>query len=158
MVKILIISVTGIIAEYVCQCKIDLRCRDYVCVYTFVTQVQYNFGLGSIIQLLRVLRSLKKAEPVESEQTLVVRAVRDVILPQLVDRDEPLFLSFVNDLFPGIILEKTCCPGLEEALAKELDAAGLVDHSPWTFKLMQVITHNKYNNNITTHSLTHWNA
>lgn len=87
---------------------------------------------------------MKRAEPVESEQTLVVRALHDVNLAQLVDRDEPIFLSFVSDLFPGIILEKTSHPKLEEALAKELDAACLINHSPWTFKLMQVIVCNEY--------------
>ena len=102
-------------------------------------QVQYNFGLRSVIQLLRVLSSLKRSSPVESEQVLVLQAVRDVILSQLADRDEPLFLSLVNNVFPGIVLDKTCHPGLEEVLAKELDAACLVNHSPWTFKLMQVI-------------------
>jgi len=82
---------------------------------------------------------MKKAEPVESEQVLVMSAVRDVNLAQLVDRDEAIFLSFVNDLFPGIILEKTSHPQLEETLAKELEATCLVNYSPWTFKLMQVI-------------------
>jgi len=113
-------------------------------------QGQYDFGLRGIVQLLRVLRPMKRAEPSESEQVLVVRAVRDVNLAQLVDRDEPLFLSFVNDLFPGIIPDKTCHLQLEEALAKELDAACLVNHAPWAFKLMQVISIvilcNKYNN------------
>jgi len=100
---------------------------------------QYDFGLRSIIQLLRVLSSAKRAQPVESEQVLVVNGLRDVNLAQLVDRDEPLFFSFLNDLFPGIVLRKTCHPHLEEALASELEAACLVNNSPWTFKLMQVI-------------------
>jgi len=88
------------------------------------------------------LSSLKKSSPpVDSEeQVLVVRAVRDVNLAQLVDRDEPLFLSLVNDLFPGIFLDHKPSPaGLEEVLARELDVAGLVNHSPWIFKLLQVI-------------------
>jgi len=104
-------------------------------------QVQYDFGVRGIIRLLRVLRTLKTAEPVESEHVLVVRALRDVNLAQLVDRDEPLYLSFVSDLFSGIILDKTTYPGIEESLTKELEAACLVDHSPWTFKLMQVFNY-----------------
>lgn len=103
-------------------------------------QGQYDFGLRGIIYLLRVLGPMKRSEPSESEQVLVVRALRDVNLAQLVDRDEPLFLSFVNDLFPGIIPDKTCHPQLEEALAKQLDSFGLVNHAPWTFKLTQVIS------------------
>jgi len=100
--------------------------------------VQYDFGLRNVYQLLRVLSTMKMESPFEAEQRLVVQAVRDVNLPQLSDRDEALFLSFVSDLFPGIILEKHFHPQLEQALAKELEAACLVNHSPWTFKLMQV--------------------
>ena len=112
-----------------------------------VTQVQYEFGLRSITRLLRVLSAMKACSPVDSEHVLVVRAVRHVNLAQLADRDEPLFLSLVNDLFPGIILDETCHPSLEEALAKQLDSACLVNHSPWTFKLMQVTFNVTCNNN-----------
>ena len=116
----------------------DVKCLYVRCAVTH--QVRYDFGLRSIVQLLRALGSMKSATSTdESEQTLVLRAVRELHLAQLVGRDEPLFLSFVNDLFPGIILAKTCQPGMEEALAKELEAAGLMNHSPWTFKLTQVL-------------------
>lgn len=100
--------------------------------------MQYDFGLRSIVRLLRMLSSLKTSSPVESEQVLVVRALRDLNLPQLVDRDQPLFLSLVNDFFPGVVLDRTSHPTLEETLATQVDAAGLVNHSPWTSKLIQV--------------------
>jgi len=103
------------------------------------TQVQYDFGVRSVVRLLRVLASTKRSSAAESEQVLVVQALRDLNVGQLADRDEPLFLSLVNDLFPGIVLDTTRHPGLEAALTRQLDAAGLVNHPPWTFKLMQVI-------------------
>lgn len=54
------------------------------------------------------------------------------------DEDEPLFLSLVTDLFPNQVLEKTSYPELEEAIASQVEAEGLIYHSPWVLKLIQV--------------------
>lgn len=59
-------------------------------------------------------------------------------LVNLIDEDEPLFLSLVTDLFPNQILEKTAYPELEEAIESQVEADGLIYHSPWVLKLIQV--------------------
>ena len=59
-------------------------------------------------------------------------------LSKLVDDDEPLFKSLINDLFPGIEIQKAAYPELEGAIEFEVQTAGLINHPPWNLKLIQL--------------------
>jgi len=61
-----------------------------------------------------------------------------LLIKHFSDEDEPLFLSLVTDLFPNQVLEKTSYPELEEAITSQVEAEGLIYHSPWVLKLIQV--------------------
>jgi dynein heavy chain len=69
---------------------------------TLSKQNHYDFGLRALKSVLVMAGQLKRSSADLPEETVLMRALRDMNLPKFVFEDVPLFLGLISDLFPGL--------------------------------------------------------
>lgn len=57
---------------------------------------------------------------------------------KLIDEDEPLFLSLLEDMFPGIKLSFSVYKELQKAMTNVLNKMGLMNHPEFNLKIIQL--------------------
>ncbi|KAI0987912.1 hypothetical protein GJ496_006330 [Pomphorhynchus laevis] len=101
-------------------------------------QVHYDFGMRNVRAVLRTLGTAKRQNAEEEESVAVLRVLRDMNLSKLVDEDEPLFLSLLNDLFPSVSIKANNKNDLQVAIDFKCNELNLCNHADWNLKILQL--------------------
>ena len=109
-----------------------------LCEQQLSKQAHYDFGLRNILSVLRTAGTSKRANPEKSEVFLMMRTLRDMNMSKFVAEDVPLFLSLIDDLFPGLKAERASFPDINKALEKVVLEKGLQMHKTWLDKCIQL--------------------
>ncbi|KAG5494118.1 hypothetical protein JKF63_01953 [Porcisia hertigi] len=65
-------------------------------------QHHYDWGLRALKAVLVMAGQLKRGSSELSEESVLMRALRDMNAPKFIAQDEPLFKGLMGDLFPGL--------------------------------------------------------
>jgi dynein heavy chain len=109
-----------------------------LCEQQLSKQAHYDFGLRNILSVLRTAGTSKRANPEKSEVFLLMRTLRDMNMSKFVAEDVPLFLSLIDDLFPGLKADRASFPDVSKALEKVILEKGLQLHTTWMNKIIQL--------------------
>jgi len=88
-------------------------------------QYHYDYGLRNLKAVLNMAGQLKRADANMPEESILMRALRDMNLPKFIKDDERLFRLLLGDLFPNLELPTSVFGALGDAVNVELDKAGL---------------------------------
>jgi len=101
-------------------------------------QVHYDFGLRNILAVLRTLGSQRRSNLNESEETILMRVLKGMNVSKLVDQDEKIFMSLIEDLFVGMKSTSTSYRELQSAIVNTCNESSFVNHPSWNLKIIQV--------------------
>lgn len=65
-------------------------------------QHHYDFSMRALKPVFQMAGELRRLEPELDESSVIIRALRGINLPKLVQEDVRLFLDLIKDLFPGL--------------------------------------------------------
>ncbi|XP_063358685.1 dynein axonemal heavy chain 2 isoform X1 [Cydia amplana] len=99
-------------------------------------QDHYDFGLRSMVALLRYAGVKRRAYPNLPEQEMVILAMRDMNVARLTAKDVPLFDGIMQDIFPDVVVPTLDYEMLEAAISAEMR---LVNLQPTKAALHKVI-------------------
>ena len=72
--------------------------------------------MRAVKSVLVMAGALKRANPNDLEDIVLIKAMRDSNVPKFLSHDLPLFRAIVQDLFPGVKLPSMSNPELEQQI------------------------------------------
>ena len=100
-------------------------------------QDHYDFGMRAVKSVLVMAGALKRANPNDLEDIVLIKAMRDSNVPKFLSHDLPLFRAIVQDLFPGVQLPNMSNPELEAQIQQRLEIDNLKPIQGFIEKIVQ---------------------
>ena len=100
-------------------------------------QDHYDYGLRNLKSVLNMAGQLKRNETTMTEESILMRALRDMNLPKFIKDDERLFRLLLSDLFPSLELPISEYGTLRTAIENELTKVNLQQHEFLIQKIFQ---------------------
>lgn len=127
--------------------------RNAICLtlkYLHVRSIEKsNFvGLQSVKTVLRVSANRCLLEPDETEENIVYRSLRDIIVPAIKPNDLSLFSSIIDDLFPKANSNNSYYVWLRDTFERKCDEYGYEPVDEVYKKLLEVYEMSVYRKGI----------
>ena len=84
------------------------------------TQDHYDFGMRAVKSVLVMAGGLKRANPDDPEDAVLIRAMKDANVPKFLKDDLPLFSAIVQDLFPTVSIKEADYSEFTKHIQKQL--------------------------------------
>lgn len=94
--------------------------------------------MRAVKSVLVMAGDLKRANPDDSEDAVLIRAMKDANVPKFLKDDLPLFAAIVQDLFPTVQIKDPNYDYLNKEIAKALKKRSLQAHAPFMAKVIQL--------------------
>ncbi|KAF8569239.1 hypothetical protein P879_02503 [Paragonimus westermani] len=101
-------------------------------------QNHYDFGLRALKSVLVMAGDLRRNAADLSEETVLMRALRDMNLPKFIFEDAPLFLAMIQDLFPGLECPRVRYADFNDAVELSLAKRGYTPNDVQVDKVIQL--------------------
>ncbi|XP_072536739.1 dynein axonemal heavy chain 11 [Salminus brasiliensis] len=117
--------------------------RKFITLYNLCKELlskqdHYDWGLRAVKSVLVVAGGLRRRDKTRPEDQVLMRALRDFNIPKMVTDDVPVFLGLMNDLFPGVEVQRRMDPGFEELVRQSALELRLQPEDPFVLKVVQL--------------------
>ncbi|TMW57037.1 hypothetical protein Poli38472_002962 [Pythium oligandrum] len=101
-------------------------------------QEHYDWGLRAVKSVLVVAGAFNRAENKLSEHEILLRALRDLNLPKIVEQDLLVFNGLLGDLFPQLNPPRKVDEAMEKFVQTACEELGLWPHEQFRLKVIQL--------------------
>jgi dynein heavy chain len=102
------------------------------------SQDHYDYGMRAVKTTISQAGLLKRGYPDTAEDTLILRALRDVNVPKFLKEDLPLFEGIIADLFPGTVRPVIDYGALLHSICASASEMGLQPVGAFIYKVIQL--------------------